>query len=985
MPSTAHIIRRRRNRKQRRARVQERNQWITGGILGLIATFTLVPALGLLVLALALYSNAAGTMPTPAQTMYIDPIIGPTRFLDRTGETLLYSVQDPLGDERRWIDIRTLPDEIIDATIHMEDPDYFAVPPSDAVDALERIWRYIFGISTAREASLAGTFAQKVLVPQSDESGIDPALLQIVYTAQLNRTFSREEVVEWYLNTNYYGNDAYGIEAAARVYFGKSAAALTLDEAAMLAAISPAPRYNPFDNLDAARGRQLDLLRRLLAADLISQEAFDSAATTRTRLNPDVARPPQIATDFSLYARQQAEQILAGLGLDGDRLISRGGLRITTTLDLPLYWQIDCLNETHGLHLQGDYSTQALTATGDPCLASAHLREVVTDNRQSLPDSASTIVLDVTSGEVLAMTGSPTESSEQAGPMLQPFAYLAGFLYNNDHAATMVLDIPHTFPGPTEGSIYEPANPGGKFHGPLNLRDAMVAGLHVPAATVADRVGLTQVLDVAHHLGVNSLVDPGLYDLSLLERGGTASLLDLSYAYSVFATLGDRRGVDVEPLQNNLRDRDPVAVLRIEDASGRLLWSYDERREASRTNILQDEFAYLINDIYADNSTRRAMLDLSEGDWWVDRPAALLSGTTADNRDTWTIGYTPQLLVGVHFDRADDAPMTLSPIYSRNEALPLWQAIMRYAHQRYAHPAILWEEPDGLVQYRVCDRSGLLPAANSPCTTRTEIFLAEAPPTEVDTYWQRLEINQQTGRLATSATPDRQVVSETFFIPPDAALTWWRESGQRLPPAEYDRISVASAFRDVEITAPADSAFVGGEVEVRGSVDTAQMSSYQLRYGVGLNPSQWFDIVENETIFLPGTPIARWNTTGLDGLYTLELVMVRADGSRESAAHQVTVDNNAPSVTLRTADNLTQVRYPAQSTLELVAEANDLAMDRVEFYQNGVLVHLDREAPYTHSQAISGAALFRYEAIAVDSVGNRSMDDLEIEVIRSGG
>ncbi|MCA9914261.1 MAG: penicillin-binding protein, partial [Anaerolineae bacterium] len=347
MPSIAHIIRRRRNRKQYRAQTRTRSRIWLGLVIGLLALAILVPTGIILGLAGWLYFQAAAQMPTPAETIYLDPIIGPTNFYDRTGSELLYAVVDPLGDERQWIELDDLPPYVVSATLRQEDPDYLQVGGFRFGQTLTQLWRYILGANNRRDTSIAGRLAANALLPPARSSGLDDPMLDIALTAEVQRIYSPEQVLAWYLNTAFYGKDAYGIDAAAQVYFGKHAGELALDEAAMLAAIPLAPQFNPFDDETASRQRQLDLLRLMLSSGDISQDQFDSVAGIITPLTPDLTAAPRIAAEFSLYARQQVEDLLDRLGLDGARLVSRGGLQITTSLDLDMYDQAECILRAH--------------------------------------------------------------------------------------------------------------------------------------------------------------------------------------------------------------------------------------------------------------------------------------------------------------------------------------------------------------------------------------------------------------------------------------------------------------------------------------------------------------------------------------------------------------------------------------------------------------------------------------------------------------
>lgn len=991
MPSVAHIIRRRRNRKHRQRDDQTRTRFwslLIGSSLGLAVLIPLGIILGL---AGVVYGRAVSAMPSPADTIYLDPIVGPTNIYDRTGEILLYSVSDPLGNDREWLELETLPPYVVEATLHMEDPDFYESAGFDFGQVLLEMWRYIIGLETTPENSLAARLAQTALIEAAqDTSNMDSEALRIALTAEVQRLQTPQEILTWYLNTAYYGSDAYGIEAAAQVYFDKSAADLSLDEAAMLAAIPPAPQFNPFDDLQAAQGRQLDLLRTLLTQDVITREQFSEASSRVSPVRSDLAQAPRLAPYFSLFARDQAEDILNAQGMDGGLLVSRGGLRIISTLDSGLHEQTDCVLRTHITRLQGRPDSPT-TVTGQPCVAADYLEPLINPDISQPPQTGTLMLQDVNSGEILSMVGEATDEAYQPGLTLQPFAYFTGLRYGYT-PATMLLDIPTPFPGSAEGLIYTPTNPDNEYRGPLNLRDAMAAYLRTPAATVADSRGMSRVLSDAHRIGLNSLQQTSRYDLSLLERGGQVSLLDMVYAYSVFAAHGEHRGVSVETLGVDYRDRDPVAILRIEDHTGNVLWEYDTSQpELNRTRIMNEELAFLVTDMLADDQTRRSVLNIDGRTLDIQRPAALISGLTQDNADNWTIGYTPQLIGGVHLGRPDRQALSLQT-HGLQGAAPVWQAMMRYAHDRYSFPAAQWPQPEGITRYIICEQSGLVPPPDSACPTRSELFLTDVYPTREDTYWRNIEVNSQTNTLATTYTPPNLVQEQVYFIPPDSALEWWTSNNLPLPPETYD-LSVPDELSAVEITSPQSWTQVGGEVEIFGAMDTNGMQSFQLSYGAdAFNPSQWFEIGGTQTDYTPGQPLAIWDTTALEGTFTLQLSVTYANSRRDADyAVGVTVDNQPPTVDLQTGngeDGTDQVlyRWPAEDTISLRAIADDnLGIERVEFYHNGVLLGTAAEWPYGFEYDIERQGIEVFRVVAYDRVGNSAADEVQVDVIRASG
>lgn len=987
MTTPAQIIRRRRNRKQRRLYRQTQRQTWLGVIAVILTVFIGLPFSAILGGTALIYAQESATLPEPADTLDVSAVIGATRLYDRSGQTLLFAVQDPLGEDREWIDLEDLPRYLIDATLLNEDPTYPISAQFDPFSVGTRLWRNLFSGPISADTSLTGRLVRNAIAPTSEFSDVEDRTREIILTAEINRRYSADAILEWHLNTNFYGNEAYGIDAAARVYLGKRARDLTLDEAALLASIPTASQFNPIDDEIASRGRQADTLRRMLAVGLIAQADFDRAIATLTPLLPNAGQTPSIAPDFSLYARQQAEIILDGIGLNGGQLVSRGGLTITTTLDLDLYYQAECALRTHLARLEGLDPTFT-TLDDAPCLTADQLPTA--DPLADLsPDQGSITVIEVATGEIKALIGPAHRAIYQPGPTLYPFVYFEGFRQPIQGTiftpASMLLDIPRNFPGQSESLIYPPSNPDGRFRGPLSLREAVGRGLLVPAVQVVNQHGFSAILQSAHRIGLNSL-DAGVYHLSLLERGGEAALLDVSYAYSVFASLGEMRGVVVPPRDVGFRNRDPVAILQIADADGTILWSYDGG-VTTASNIFRDypELGYLVNNVFADPRYRveqfgpNAPLTLSN-----DRLAAVVNGLTGDQVDNWTVGYTPQYVIGVHLGRTDFAPMGLSG-YALNGSAPIWKAVTEYLHTRDAIVPTRWTRPASVITLEVCERSGLLP--NGVCPTVQEVFINGIVPTAADSYWQGFEVNVQTGLRAVATTPETLIVRETYFVPPDQALEWWRANRLPLPPTEFDTIyRDQDLFGATAITAPTPYADVQGVIELRGNVNTENMQFYRLAYGEGINPTAWTEIGEPQTEFTAGSILGLWDTGGLSGLYTLELTVVRRDNSRQRAAVQVRIDNQPPVITLTAGGGEAGriFRFPVDRVIPLVADVQDnFSIDRVEFYYNDQLLNIDSEAPFSFDFAIQGIGVGRYQAIAYDSAGNRQTSaEITVEVRR---
>ncbi|MDX2078364.1 MAG: penicillin-binding protein [bacterium] len=986
MTNIVQIIKKRKSRKLYKQQRQFRDQ-MGLVILLFITLFGLLLPLSVVIGAVGItYSQAVQLLPDSPIAAPLEPILGETRLYDASEQTLLLTLSDPVGDNNGWIALEDMPETVWRATLLWEDPNFLSDTGFNPFSLIENWWRNRLTGPLEENSTIVGRLVRNILLsPQTD--AIEGRALEMAMIAELHRRYTPEQLLEWHINTNYYGNEAYGIEAAAQLYLGKSATDLTLDEAALLVAIATAPQFNPIDDETAARGRQSDLLRRMLVNNIITASEFEAIAGTQTPIRTTVGQTPLIAPEFVVYARKQAERILTSLGLDGVRLVSRGGLKIVTTLDLDLYYQTECTLRTHLGRLSNPNAGVANTLTNTPCIASSYLpEEIPATNGTNPPDTGIVFILDPNTGEILAMVGDATKTQYQPSVTLHPLVYLDGFFNPNPNytASTMLLDIPRPFPGAVEGSIYIPTNPDGRFRGPLSLRDAMGASLLPPVTQVANVLNLNTVLRrTINRVGINSLRS-GLYDLSLLERGGAVSVLDVGFVYGTLAALGDANGLRITPIAPGLRDHDPLAIRRIESNDGEILWEYNEtERQLSRVPVIESQLAYVINDILSDRTTRWETL--GQGNILeTTRQTAVINGMSSDRVDNWTVGYTPQIVTVVQLGRVDRSPTSLDPFATAGAAM-VWRAVMDYTHARDALPIVTWERPQTLITAVVCEISGMSP--NDACRTREEIFLDIGQLPQQDTYWQLVEINTQTRLRASINTPSSLRAQVPYFIPPPEAMDWWRANNQPLPPVEYDAVNITQAdLGSTVILQPRNFDVVGDVVDVRGSLDASNFEFYQLSYGQGPNPTEWINLTDAMTTFTAGTSLAQWDTNTLDGTYVLQLRVVKRDGTTETGFSQVTVDNIPPAIVLRAGEPNQVFRWTVDTIIPVTAEVSDnIRVSRVDFYLNGQFIATVGSYPYVYNHPINRPGIETFTAVAYDAVENNSTAETSVEVIRTDG
>ena len=913
-----------------------------------------------------MYDEALNALPPlPASGLAVTGE-GPSHLYDRKGQTVLLSAGSVAGGARSWRALEELPDTLIAATLLSEDPDFLVRPPTSPVTLGIQLWQGALG-EGMRNESLGVRLARNLYSGPLAAPGVLTPGRELVLAAELERLHSREDLLEWHLNTSHYGNDAWGIEAAAWLYLGKPATQLALDEIALLAAIPLQPESNPLQAVSAARRRQDELLYGLLRAGHIDAREATAALGRET---PVLARRDQssrVAPDFSDLALKQARAILDTLGLEGGRMLAQGGLRILTTLDLTLQEGASCLLQ---LHLERLAST---AGTGD-CQDQDLLP--LAPAMETPPQEAALVIIDVRNGELLAMLGVADERRHPPGPLLLPYVYFEGFR-TGWTAADMLLDVPLEMPGDIEGLLYAPVNDDGLFRGPLPLRDAMSAGLLPPAVQLASELRLENVLARADSLGLRGLEAASGAGLSLLERGGAVSLLDAAGSYALFATQGEQRGL-LPGSAANAQGAAPLSVLSIEDSRGQVLWRAQQSADlacseaADCRSRFASELGFLVNDVLADQAARSRVLGQADARLLdIGRPAAVVSGQSGRREVAWTLGYSPGYLVAVQLGREGDAPMSADAPVS-GPAAHLWQALMTLLHE--GQSAEGWQRPDNIIELEVCERSGLLP--NGICPTRREHFIAGLVPQRVDNFWQLFAINSANNRLATANTAPELLGQRAWFVPPPEAHAWWLANDQPLPPKLLDEPGqdVASLSR------PLPFAWVGGLVEIHGEVDPQGLNYYLLEQGEGLNPPLWQSIGAGRSAPFASGLLGTWDTGGLSGLHSLRLTVVRSDGSRETEKRQVTVDNQAPTLELEPG-NL-ELRWPALRQIHLNAAVRDnLAIERVEFYRNGHLLGIDREGPWGFDWTIEGVGSDVFRAVAYDEVGNQASDEMVLRVV----
>lgn len=843
MPPTIPILRARRERRLNR---QKRNENRSRGVIigfGLLLSILL----GTLIIGgVFAYAEITRALPsTDILPRLLNPpdglLLQPTRIYDRSGLQLLATFA-PSESPRRYIPIseqnaQHIPPEMVSAIIAAADPQF----ESHSGYSLEAL----------TDPSLHPTLAQKLvsdLMLHNEPPALTRAIRERLLAAQITAQFGRTQIMEWYLNSTDFGNYAYGVEAAAQLYFGKTASELTLAESAILAAVSQSPALNPHDAPQVAIQRGRELLYVMSDLGLISPEEASPALAETPPFAAAPQTPPGVAPAFlNLLLAQIDSQIPR-------ERIERGGIVVISTLDYGLQKDAACVTEVYAARLAGlpDPNTDCAAARLLPSLPPASFYP---------ESSASAVLLDPRTGQVLAMVGetvqgveTPLVSAHQAGSVLDAFVYLTGFTRGLS-PATLTWDIP---------SVELIQNFDGEYQGAMRLRMALANDYQVPAAKLRTQMGSENVTRIGESFGVQINNTPN-----------ETSMLDLASAYGVFGTQGVHFGQYVND------EFVPTTVLRMEgvDRSVLLNWAVPEAQ-----TVVTPAMSYLVTHVLSDEPARWETWG-RQNVLEIGRPAGVKPGQTADGKDAWVVGFTPYVSVavwtGIHGE-LESSREGLTPRYPAS----LWSALMQVASQDKPNDG--WVMPQGVAEMTVCDPSGMLPTRECPNLV-TEVFLNGSEPTQADTLFREFAINRETGLLATVFTPPELVDTRVYMLIPDEAREWALSAGMDIPPTSYDAIQAPPVKPFANITVPQLFADVDGKVLILGAASGDNFLYYRVQVGKGLNPQEWIQLGEDNYTPVDGGLLAEWDTTGLNGLYAVQLIVVRTDQRVDTAVIQVTV------------------------------------------------------------------------------------------------
>ena len=687
-------------------------------LLSRAAFWGIMSAFAAVILLIAAFFYYSRQLPDP-NAWQDRKVIQSTKIYDRDAKNLLYEIH---GEEKRTVILfDQIPQAVKDATIVAEDIDFYSHSGINIRGILRAAWADIKGQKLLEGGS---SITQQLIKNTylSPERTFNRKFKELILAVALERRYSKDDILNFYLNQIPYGANAYGIEAAAQTYFNKSAKDLNLAETAYLTALPKGTTYySPYGNHpEELKLRANYILDRMHDFKYTSDGDYDSAK--KTTVNFIGQKTDMMAPHFVMFIRDYLNEKY------GEDFVEKGGLKVTTTLDS---------------RLQG--------------IAETAVAEGAKRNEVYNAKNAALTAIDPKTGQILAMVGSKSywDSPEpdgcepgkncqfepnvniatrlrQPGSSFKPFSY-ATAIAKGYTPNTIIWDVSTEFnplcswDGKAKGGVdpetcYRPKNYDDKFRGAVTFRNALANSLNVPSVKVAYLAGINNVINLAESMGITTLKDRSRYGLSLGLGAGEVKLLDITSAFGVFANEGTRNK--------------PTGILKVEDTNGRILEEHDGNGE----KVTNEQTARIINDILSDNTARAPMFGLYSPLSLGKRPAAAKTGTTQDPndetkaRDAWIIGYTPSLVAGVWTGNNNNVPIEKGGA-GVMAAGPIWHQFMTEALED--EPVENFTKPDPIIAEK--------PILNGQYQSSV-----------------KLKINKNNGLLATEKTPVEQVEERNF-------------------------------------------------------------------------------------------------------------------------------------------------------------------------------------------------------------------------------
>ncbi len=800
-----------------------------------------------LLITVFLFAWFAKDLPTPNKIRDLVSV-GSTRLYDRNMKPL-YTIS---GDKKRiLIESSDIPEVAKQAVIALEDKDFYQHIGFD----ISGIARAIFVDIKRRDLSQGGSTLTQQLAKNTiltREKSFVRKIKEVILAIEMEILFSKEEILTMYFNQMPYGGTNYGIEAASRSFFGKSAKDITLDEAATLAALLQRPTslspYGP--NVDQLIARRNFTLDSMASQGFITKEQAKSAkqVVPKFAAKRESITAPHFVQHVQDWLVDYFEKELGDRQL-AEQKVEEGGLSVVTTLDL------------------------------DKQLVAEDIlrRSADTTLKRARASNAGLVSIDHKRGEIVTMVGSVdyfqeqfgnfnvTTAERQPGSSFKPVVYAAAFK-EKMHPGYTLFDLE------TDFGNYRPENYDGRSRGPLTIRQALGNSLNIPAVKALALTGIDKALKTAHDMGITTLKDKDRYGLSLVLGGGEVKLLDLTTAYGVFANGG------------TLMPTTPV--LKITDGRNKEIYNHENPKDGQQ--VLDPRIAYQITHMLADVEAKRPTFSgVMRSLTLTGRPVASKTGTTNAFRDAWTIGYTPQYVTGVWAGNNDNTSMNNAG--GSSAAAPIWDEFMEKIHQGL--PVEQFVRPDGIEELEVARYSNLLPTESTTERVR-DLVTPWQKPSERDTAFVRVRVCRENGLLADESFPADLTEERTFVnirseLPTnpqwEAPVRAWAAANglANTPPTE--KCQQNSNQPSVNITAPTNGSAVSGVFTIRAEA-SAPSGVRSVEFLIDGNPIYLDQSAPYETSY---------NANLLSsGSHRITAVVTSNNGSTRSTSITVTVSSD---------------------------------------------------------------------------------------------
>lgn len=670
--------------------------------------------IGLFLLVIILFFWYGRDLPTPGK-LTASNLSQSTKIFDRSG-VLLYDIYKE--ENRTYVTLDKIPKILQEATIAIEDKDFYKNQGFSLLGYARALKDFILFQRISGGSTLTQQLVKNTLL--SSERTVPRKIKEFILAVQVGRKYSKDQILELYLNVSPYGGTSVGVEAASEKYFGKKVYDLNLVESAILAGLPQRPSYySPFGpNPKAYILRSKEVLRRMREDGYISKKQEEDAIK-KLRSFIFLSTDQSIkAPHFSFYVKDLLIKEF------GENMVEQGGLQVTTTLDYKL-------------------QEKAEKIVKEEVEAASYLKV----------GNGASIVINPKNGEILAMVGSrdffatqsgtikdefegqfnvATQGLRQPGSSIKPITYATAF-EKGYTASSLIMDTKVTFPNPGEKD-YAPENYDRKFHGPLQLRFALGSSINIPAVKLLALAGVKNMLSTAYNMGISTLAptneNVARVGLSLTLGGGEVRLIELGSAYASFANGG--YGVS------------PIAILKVTDPKGNVLFS---QKDVSKKRVIASEVAFIISHILLDNNARLITFGPNS---YLNIPGitvAVKTGTTDDKRDNWTIGWTPSILVATWVGNNDNSPMG-NVASGVTGAAPIWRRIIIEALK--GKPVEDFQKPDNVVTVTVDALGGGLPVEGQP--TRSEYFIKGTEPQSPSPIYKQIKVSKaDTNKLASDS------------------------------------------------------------------------------------------------------------------------------------------------------------------------------------------------------------------------------------------